>query len=668
MAQALEGGEPALALVDIDDAIGDPASLCRSLKNASTQSFFPIILLSDGSDPTRLCESYVAGAICTLHKPIESVVLLEQLRSLEALYLCVESQEASRERMEQIQRVAHVGVWEWSAAEKCLIWSSELSSILGIAEPTMESSFDFFLSRVHPSDRQWVEEAITQAIEEGTGFDLEHRIVRNGDQTRFVQHRAEFVDRASGDGAVLIGTLQDVTDRQSAEKRMLRLAHFDLLTGLPNRALSKDRLGLAIRDARRTGRIVALLVFNIDRFQRVNGMLSEAMGDLLLGKVAERLKCSVRDGDTVGKNLASESSYGVSRLGADEFTILLKDLASADAAAGVARRILHSLATPFVLDEHEIHLSASIGIAFYPNDGDTVEAIFKCATSALEAAKAQVGNSFQYFDDSMNELGERKLIIESGLHKAVARDEFSICYQPRYSASTQKICGIEALARWEHASIGAVPPSEFIAVAEETGLISAIGEWVLRSACAANKLWQDQGFIKIPVAVNLSSHQFRETDLVSVVECILRETELPPQFLELEITESIMMEDREIVARALARLRGLGIQIALDDFGTGYSSLSYVKDFPLDTIKIDRCFVRDLGERDGDGAIVKAIVAMAHSLGLRVVAEGVETPAQVRIVTEYGCDEIQGFFFSRPVPPGDLVRLFEDSRHRASKR
>jgi len=413
--------------------------------------------------------------------------------------------------------------------------------------------------------------------------------------------------------------------------------------------------------------MVALLIFDIDRFQRINGMLSEAMGNLLLAKVAERIQCSVGDVDPAANHLGFECSYVVSRMGGDEFTILLDHLASSEVASRVAQRILNSLSSPFPLEGHEIHLSASIGIALYPNDGETVEELFKGATSALECAKTQVGNSIQYFDDSMNEFGERKLLIESGLYRALAREEFSICYQPRYAASTREICGIEALARWEHAAIGAVPPSEFIAVAEETGLIAGIGEWVLRSACTANKAWQDQGYMKIPVSVNLSSHQFRETDLVSIVEGVLGESGLSPKFLELEITESIMMEDRELVARALARLRALGIQIALDDFGTGYSSLSYVKDFPLDSIKIDRCFVKDLGERDGDEAIVKAIVAMAHSLGLRVVAEGVERLGQLKIVTEYGCDEIQGFFFSRPLPPGDLVVLLEHAKHRAFK-
>jgi diguanylate cyclase (GGDEF)-like protein len=403
--------------------------------------------------------------------------------------------------------------------------------------------------------------------------------------------------------------------------------------------------------------MVGFLVFDVDGFKRINGSMSHAMGDQLLEQVAERLQTCVRDCDVVASHEELSKDSSIARLGGNEFAILLTEVVGPEGATRVARRIIDSLGEPFALDDNDIFITASIGISLYPNDGDTANALVEHAVTALGSAKAKEGNSIAFFDSNLDEDARRSFMLESGLHRAIQNDELYLCFQPKVWSSTREICGMEALLRWTHPELGAIAPTEFIPIAESTGLISSIGEWVLRTACRLNKQWQDEGLARVPIAVNLSGHQFRDTQLDVLVESILAETGLAPEYLELEITESIMMTERLEAAKTLDRLRKKGIRVALDDFGTGFSSLGYVKDFPLDSIKIDRFFIRDI-ELGGDAAaIVKAIVGMAHSLGIRVVAEGVEERAQVESAATFGCDELQGYFFSRPIPESEFPAL-----------
>lgn len=436
-----------------------------------------------------------------------------------------------------------------------------------------------------------------------------------------------------------------VISARSAQKRKLSeeqskfQAYHDLLTGLPNRRLFSDRLAVAVSAAVRQKETVAIICMNLDRFQIINNTLGYTVGDQVLEKVARMLLRCAREGDTVA------------RFAADEFAFLLPNVKGAEEAARFAQRILEMFAAPLVVDKREFYLTCSMGISLAPSDGREPEALLTAATAAMAAAKKAEGNTYQFFNPELNMIALDRLVFESGLRKAIERNELLLYFQPIVDARLLKTRAVEALIRWKHQDLGMVSPAEFIPVAEETGVISSIGEWVLRTACAQNKLWQERGFEKIPVAVNVSSRQFKEERFVDIVRQILDETKLEPRYLELEVTESLMMENVESSIKKLQELKAMGIVICIDDFGTGYSSFSYLKRFPIDVLKIDQSFVRDLNTNSKDAAIASAIIDIAHRLELEVVAEGVETKEQLTFLRSQYCDKLQGFLFSPPMPP-----------------
>ncbi|WP_305041005.1 putative bifunctional diguanylate cyclase/phosphodiesterase [Geoalkalibacter sp.] len=432
--------------------------------------------------------------------------------------------------------------------------------------------------------------------------------------------------------------------RARSEKTIEYMAFYDPLTGLANKRLFLDRLEHALPQARRAQRFPAVLFLDLDRFRNVNDTLGHAAGDQLLKEVGRRLQLTLRKDDTVA------------RLGGDEFLILLPNIRQAEDAAQVAEKIIAALRLPFDIHGFELHLAASIGIAIFPFDGETTDGLLKNADTALNRAKELGRNNFQFYLAEMNESSLSRLGLESQLRKALERGELRLHFQPQYEVAGTMLVGLEALLRWEHPERGMVSPAEFIPLAEETGLIVPMGEWVLRQACAQNRAWQLAGFAPLRVAVNISARQFHQYDLVRLVRNVLAETGLDPQWLELEITESLIMQDSQGAVQKLSQLRELGVQIAIDDFGTGYSSLSYLKKFPIQTLKIDRSFVKDLSRNRDDAAIVDAVIALAHSLGMDVVAEGVETVDQLHLLHGKKCNRVQGFFFHPPLP-GEAVTL-----------
>ncbi len=438
--------------------------------------------------------------------------------------------------------------------------------------------------------------------------------------------------------AVLRRRVRRMLTESRAERHVNHLAYHDALTDLPNRRLFADQLEQRTDLARRKGQPLALLFLDLDRFKLVNDSLGHEMGDLLIQSVAQRLSGAVRKSDIVG------------RLGGDEFTVIVEGVTSAQDAALIAQKLIDTLSEPFTLDSREIFVTASVGIALYPFDGDQSGTLLKNADTAMYRAKERGRNGYQFYTAEMSARAMERLALENNLRRALERDELLLHYQPQVRLDSGDLIGLEALVRWNHPDLGLVPPGEFIPLAEETGLIVPVGEWVLRQACRQARAWREAGRETLRVAVNLSGRQLRQQNLVEVIRQILEESDLPPGGLELELTESSIMHKDKLTISTLWALHEMGIRLSIDDFGTGYSNLGYLKRFPIDTLKIDRSFVRDITADPDDAAITTAIIAMAHNLKIDVVAEGVETEEQKAFLRERGCDAIQGFLIGRPMP------------------
>lgn len=455
--------------------------------------------------------------------------------------------------------------------------------------------------------------------------------------------------RSAGTLQGVVWIVHDIRERKKAEEEVRRLAFFDSLTGLPNRTLFQDRFCQSISMAGRDRSYVALLLFDLDEFKQVNETLGHQFGDELLQAVGLRLQETVRRSDTLA------------RLGGDEFVVMMPAAPDSDSMAIVAQKLLNLISVPFTLGGKEIFISASIGISVYPHDGSDSETLLSHADLALYAAKGKGRNAFCFYSAQMNEEMQQRRETESRLRSALINGELFLDYQPQYDLATNRLVSVEALVRWRDPQRGLIPPDRFIQVAEESGLIHELGAWVLREACRQGQEWADAGLPPIRVAVNISGRQFKQDDLIDLIDQVLQETGLNPGRLELELTESILMDNTQGAISTLVDFKVRGIHLAIDDFGTGYSSLSYLKFIPLDRLKIDRSFVRDIVEDPDDASIVVAIIGLSHSLGLKVIAEGVETAEQMAFLKEKGCDEVQGYYMARPLPPSKVAELLQES-------
>jgi len=452
------------------------------------------------------------------------------------------------------------------------------------------------------------------------------------------------------------GTGSDITERKKAEQQIEFLAYHDPLTGLPNRLLLEDRLQQAVAQAERNRTRLALVFIDLDNFKKINDSLGHAAGDALLMQVSSRLKQCVRDTDTI------------SRQGGDEFVIVLRELEDAEATLPVLAKIMESLQEPFNAEGNELSTSASIGVALYPEDGADFETLRKKADMAMYRAKEAGRNTYRFFDQEMDVEAVEHLLMRNGLRRALERQEFVLHYQPQIDLRSGQVTGAEALLRWQHPEFGLVPPGRFIPIAEDSGLIVPIGEWVIREACRQAASWRQAGLPSLVVAVNLSAVQFRRGNVEQTVVQALAQSGLDASLLELELTESLLLQNVESVLATVKRLKQLGVKLAIDDFGTGYSSLSYLKRFDIDKLKIDQSFIRDLASDPDDAAIVRAIIQMAHSLGLRAIAEGVETPDLLQALRSFGCDEAQGYHFARPMPADEFERYLAGMQVRPASR
>jgi diguanylate cyclase (GGDEF)-like protein/PAS domain S-box-containing protein len=557
-------------------------------------------------------------------------------------HLMWQSLRRSEETLALAQSAARLGSWTHDLAEGWVTWSEELYVLCGIAPYSEEPSLALLWRFVHPDDRIALEAALEVAREEGSAFVIDTRLVAADGTERWVQHRGRYLCE-NAESARIIGTVLDISLRKHAEAKTEYHANYDELTGLPNRKLLADRLQRSILQAEHTGSQMAVLYLDLDRFKAINDTLGHDIGDQFLRGVAPRLADAVRPTDTV------------SRSGGDEFIIVLPEISSIGEAGHIAERIVASFAQPVEIGGRELYSSASIGISVYPDDGSTPDELIRAADAALFRAKQGGHSSFRFYAAATHARHVDRLELENAVRGAFDRSEFTLYYQAIVDRFERPVA-IEALLRWDRPGFGMVEPEKFIPLCEEIGLIVPLGRWVMRRACEQLAAWLGRGLPSVRLALNISARQMLDPSLVQDVRAALEESGIGPDSIELEITESVLMGDVTGVRRVLGELKKLGVRISLDDFGTGYSALSYLKHFSVDALKIDRTFVRDLPQDRGDAAIVSAVVALGHAMGLRVVAEGVETAEQAAMVRRLGCDELQGFFFSKPMTIESLER------------
>ena len=484
-----------------------------------------------------------------------------------------------------------------------------------------------------------------QLAKEGSLSNYEIRLKRKDGTPVWALHNIALLQSEDGQPPVIEGTAFDISRRRRAEQELRHLAYYDAVTGLPNRTLLEDRLSKAMAAARRRKEKLALLFLDLDHFKVINDSLGHATGDLLLNEVATRLKKWARDQDTVA------------RLGGDEFVIVVNGVKEIGDVAVAARRVLDALTAEAVIETRSLSIGCSLGISIFPDHGTDAVALLKNADAAMYSAKENGRNNFQFFTPEMNAQVVERLNLESDLRGALQRNELFLMYQPQSDVASGKLIGAEALLRWQHPRLGLVPPDKFIRIAENSGLIIPIGEWVLRTACAQARQWHNQGLPAVPVAVNVSAVQLRQEGFLDLIRRVLHDTGLPPKYLELELTESLIMSNAEGIVSMLRQLKDTGVKLSIDDFGTGYSSLSYLRHFPVYKLKVDRSFVRDITANDDDAAITSTIISMAKSLNLKVIAEGVETEEQMRFLSKHRCDEVQGYYFSKPLRAEDFSKF-----------
>ncbi|MEN8182857.1 MAG: EAL domain-containing protein [Myxococcota bacterium] len=669
-AEALEAfrrERPALVILDVDMGDADGFETCRRLRAEPKGAELPILVVTSSGEERDIENAFAAGASDFATKPIQwpllrhrSMFLAQAGEAFRRLQTTLIGLAESERRLSDAQRLAHIGNWQWLVERNEMLWSDETFAILGYERGKTPASWNGLIDAIHADERGPVEKMLRASVRAQRGWDIEHRVQNQRGDMRFVHHQGSVdIDPLTGERRVL-GTLQDATDRRTNEEKIRRLAFFDSLTGLPNRRLLHQRLDGMLRFARAQGRQVAVLFLDLDHFKRVNDSLGHAAGDRLLAKASARLVESLRASDGIYRAQGSSPNHVLSRVGGDEFVVTLLLHEGPEIAAKVARRILAALSPPVSIEGKEISVTASVGISLFPSDAENADTLMRFADVAMYHAKSSGRSRYQFYTKALSAQADRALLIQGALRRALEARDFQLHYQPQISTQTGCVNVLEALIRWEVPGKGTIPPGEFIGIAEETGFIEQLGEWALHQACRDCREWQRRGLTGVGVAVNLSPLQLRKQEIVEVVRRTLQSTGLEPRFLELELTETALLQHTAEVAQNLDQLKAMGVRLALDDFGTGYASLSYLKRIPFDSLKIDREFIRDLESDAGDRAIVAAIVAIARTFGLRVVAEGVETASHECLVREEGCEAMQGYRIGRPEPLAQVLRLAAD--------
>lgn len=673
---------PDLLLLDYELPDMSGAEVCKRLREGSGCAEKPVLFITGKDDYASIETAFKAGATDFLSKPLNWDILNYRIQYMLRAHEIYLSLQSSQERLKKAQKIAKIANWDYIVEENRFYWSDAFFQMLAVSDQDAgEFSLDRFLALVPDAERPKVKRAIEDCISKGINFEIEHELSLPNGKRRAISHLGHVVKNGSGHVIDCLGTIQDITERREIEGKIRKLAYFDSLTGLMNRDSFLKVLDKILATNAEHRLLSALLFIDLDDFKRVNDTLGHNYGDQLICDVAERLKRCVRtaaeekqygsENQRIFSNIMPDSVFRLSsseikrfdlcRLGGDEFTVFLVDIMSEDVAASVAKRLLKVLEKPFQLDEHEVYITFSIGIAIAPHDGDTIETLLKNADTAMYSAKANGKNTYQFYTQEMNERYLHRLTLESHLRNALAKNELFLVYQPQYCLQSGRLIGCEALMRWRHQSQGEIPPSEFIQLAEETGQILPIGDWLFEQCLEVLRIWIGSGMVTndFKLSLNVSSLQFHQPNIIKKVKQIFSDLELN-KHIGFELTETVMMKNAAANLDKLNKLAELNLTLAIDDFGTGYSSLSYLHRFPVSGIKIDRYFIANL-EKEEQINIVRAIIAMAHGMNIKVVAEGVETQWQYDFLRAESCDIAQGFFLGYPMPNEQFQQLLRSS-------
>ena len=644
-----------LVLMDVVMPLMDGFEACATLRGLPGGARVPVLMVTGLDDVQAIHQAYEAGATDFIGKPVRWPVLAHRVRYMLRASEAMQDLEHSQARLVAVQEAARLGHWDLDTAGEHLQLSAMARQLLDLPEGETSVALARLPTLLDTEDGQRLAQALRAAYLGGDPVRMECRTVTGGESPRFL-----LLQTAAGSHAgALWGTMLDITDLKRSEQRTRYLAQHDALTGLPNRQNASEQIAQALVRDRRSGHHAAVLMLNLDKFKRINDSFGPSTGDAVLRQVADRLQRSLRAADAVVHLGGPASGMGcVARVGGDEFALLISDLTRPQEAARVAMRVLEALRLPVTLAGQELVVTASIGISVFPLDGEDASTLLVNADSAMSHAKADGGDGFKFYNKPMNASALDRLSLEADMRRALSRREFVLHMQPQIDMLRQRVVGAEALLRWQHPVHGLVSPLTFIPLAEDTGMIVPIGEWALFEACRQACTWEaPDGGPPLTVAVNLSARQFRQFALVDQVAGALAASGLEPERLELEITESCLMQDVDLAIEIISRLRRLGCKVSVDDFGTGYSSLAYLKRFPIDTLKIDRSFVNGVPGDPQNEAIAASIIRMAKGLNLSVIAEGVETMDQYDWLVDQGCYMAQGFLFARPLPMEQMTEF-----------
>jgi len=654
---AYADARPDLILLDVMMPVMDGFETCQALRTQGAHE--PIIMLTGLEDTESIERAYERGATDFITKPINWVLLRHRVIYALRAARAMDQLLASESNLRSAQQIARIGSWKWHLGSDRCERSETYCALFGESVETFGTRMEDLFERVYPADREQVREAIA-STRSGVRSTIEYRIVRPDGMVRTAQELAVPTLGPDGDVLSVQGTLQDITERVDAERKIRQLAYFDDLTGLPNRAHFREALQSALMRETTRGGHCAVVLINVDRFKRINETLGQDSADQVLQVLAVRLGQGYGGASTTMVGPESMDAPRMARLSADNFGLFIEGAESREAVEAEIGAVLHRASSPVQIGEQSLSLSLSAGLAFFPEHGQTAESLLKCAEMALGALRRREAfDAIQCYTEHMKVDAFARLSMENDLQVAVKEEQFTLLYQPKVDANTGMVVGSEALIRWEHPKDGTIGPDAFIPLAEELGLINLIGQWVLRRACEDLARWRAAGAALMPVAVNLSASQFGRQDLLDQVQSILVESGTDPGLIEIEVTESALMRDTRATAELIGRLHDSGLSLAVDDFGTGYSSLAYLKRFAVNTLKIDRSFVQDCDGGQDDPAIVRAIIAMARSLGIGLVAEGVETVEQARVLQAEGCPIMQGYLFSRPITASEFGKALK---------